>query len=356
MREFPFDLDAAKQMPRLITLGSGAGAVRFTTWSEDITLDDETWTRQAGASVSNIEFSTTGDISNTEVNVKAYAGGLIAPGDVEGGKFTGAVLRIGICNPEHLDQGIFWLPTARVGRVRTDPLGLVTFVRRGLLGLAQGMQEWRYEANCIIKFGSDECRIPVLPPDIGRNQVFTTKLLATSIAAFAGRVRTASDAGRPTEYENVYYECTTAGTTTGSAPTYDPTVGNTTADGTAVFTARDSWARWAQVDTIIDSYNFTLTALPDPRANVDGWFTQGKAVNRTGLNAGKVMPIADWFEAELQVASWVNVIGRIDEGDYIEIARGCALTEVACQFYENILNNRAYGKFVPGRNLNSAAA
>ncbi len=55
--------------------------------------------------------------------------------------------------------------------------------------------------------------------------------------------------------EGVIFECTTAGTSGGSEPTWDTTPGNTTADSTATWTARnfDSWANasprfyWTQI-------------------------------------------------------------------------------------------------------------
>ena len=44
-------------------------------------------------------------------------------------------------------------------------------------------------------------------------------------------------------YEDRIYECTTAGTTASTPPTYSKTLGATTTDGTAVFTARQAWTR-----------------------------------------------------------------------------------------------------------------
>lgn len=65
-----------------------------------------------------------------------------------------------------------------------------------------------------------------------------TKLLLQHSAWQATTAYALKDAVRATSDNNLYFECTTAGTTGGSEPTWDTTVGNTTADGTAVWTTR----------------------------------------------------------------------------------------------------------------------
>ena len=63
-----------------------------------------------------------------------------------------------------------------------------------------------------------------------------------------------------------WYRCSTAGTTSGTAPAYGTTLGGTTTDGTAVFTAfRAPEARWQGAGYL---YN-----MPDVRVNVTGTLT-----------------------------------------------------------------------------------
>jgi len=75
---------------------------------------------------------------------------------------------------------------------------------------------------------------PIFKDDSGN---FTKLLLehdawaATTAYALKAAVRASSD-------NNLYFECTTSGTTGGTEPTWDTTVGNTTTDGTAVWTTR----------------------------------------------------------------------------------------------------------------------
>jgi hypothetical protein len=73
------------------------------------------------------------------------------------------------------------------------------------------------------------------------------------------------DAGN---YHNRMFLCTTAGTTAGSAPSYNYTVAATTTDGTAVFTAAEAWVRSGVVATRTDDGDFTAT-LTESRAHVD---------------------------------------------------------------------------------------
>lgn len=73
--------------------------------------------------------------------------------------------------------------------------------------------------------------------------VDTQNLLATLIAPTpwqASNAQVVGDFTRPTLLNTFYYECTTAGTTGGSEPTWPTTVGLTVADGTAVWTCRQA--------------------------------------------------------------------------------------------------------------------
>ena len=115
--------------------------------------------------------------------------------------------------------------------------------------------------------------------------------------------------------ENRHYEVTTAGTTAGSQPSYDTTIGNTTTDGTAVLTCRDAWMRVAEVETVIDQSNFTVRVSEgraEPAASGENeWFTGGAIRFETGLtNLDRSHEIKSW-EVITEVDS-VDMIGQIE--------------------------------------------
>jgi len=77
---------------------------------------------------------------------------------------------------------------------------------------------------------------------------------------------TVSQMIKPPTPTGFWYRCSTAGTTSGTAPVYGTTLGGTTTDGTAVFTAfRAPEARWQGAGYL---YN-----MPDVRFNITGTVT-----------------------------------------------------------------------------------
>ena len=161
-----------------------------------------------------------------------------------------------------------------------------------------------------------------------------------------------NDTDDPETFEDVYFECTTTGTSHASVqPSYNFTVGNTTTDGTAVFTARNAWTRYAEVASIVSEFNFTLDRDPDPRA-VDGWFNQGGFRMFDGYSAGKV--ISDWQLDRINrmITTYLplgaaNNSTLIAVGDKLEIWRGCDFTIATCAgVFGNSLNFRGEPYFL----------
>lgn len=160
-----------------------------------------------------------------------------------------------------------------------------------------------------------------------------------------------------TAYEDRMYEVTTAGTTQGVQPTYDTTVNNTTADGTAVLTARHSWFRAVTVDTVLTPRRaFRVTELtPNSGQSVsagvptalgfpDDWFNGGVVRFDTGNNAGRSFEVKD-FDAddgvtiEQDVTLWGNLPFDIQVGDVACILPGCDKVFGTCiAKFDNAIN------------------
>jgi hypothetical protein len=130
-------------------------------------------------------------------------------------------------------------------------------------------------------------------------------------------------------YENRIYEVTTAGTTSGTEPAYDTIVGNTTTDGTAVLTARQSWTRHAEIATVIDRRRFTIT-VTETRA-LDDWFNDGVVIFESGNNTLLTMEIKDWTQSSSTVELFLPMPGDIQIGDKLRIFPGCPKTVNQCR-------------------------
>lgn len=358
---FPYNADGGDALAKLITVSKGTLLHRFTNWDAAVTISGVTWKPAANTQVKTQVFRTNGDAAMCSVSVSASADDLIKQTDAADGKYRGGQCIIEECDPDHPELGKKTLLDGLIGpiyEVRVDEATLLNISVRGSLSAMRGLVGKKYAANCDYDLGDDHCRVPIRPAEQTRNKVYVTKLNASTVdgngTGFATRVRTASDGGLPTEFENVYYECTTAGTTdtVPPSPPYDPTPGNTTTDGTAVFTCRDAFTRSFEIASVdANGFQFTTTTVNDPRA-VDGWFSEGYAIITDGLTPGLLIPITNWVNSTKVVTSADNLTLRIQAGDVGEIIAGCDKRRATCfSKFDNILNFGGWGTFAPGRSI-----
>lgn len=136
---------------------------------------------------------------------------------------------------------------------------------------------------------------------------------------------------------DVYWECTTAGTTSASDVAYSGIAGATTNDGTAVFTARDAWTR-AGIVTESDGTRVFRAIVADARA-VDAWFDGGLVTFETGPNVGSSMEVKSWDSSTGELELFLSMPNNIEAGDQFRIYPGCDKTRVSCAaLFGNIIN------------------
>ncbi len=358
MRSFPVP-DNADKIPAMVTIVRGLTTLRFNTSEEDVTISGDTWVAAAGANVTSISYASDGTPISADVIIMTETGGLVEPGDGARGILDGWPISIRLFDPaDPVGTAIDIVPGATIGSVAEDTNGCATIAASGQLIKAGVYVTEHYALAGREDLGDDRCKIPILPDDIGRNIAFITPatLPLPTVNSAYGRMRTVttSPAGTPLDYHNVYYECTTAGTTNPTtAPTYDPTIGNSTTDGTAVFIARSAWTRHA-TGQATGTFVVTLDALPDPRATDDTWYVLGALYIRSGNLADyPKIPIRAWDHTTLEVTLFLPVlITDIPAGTQLELAPGCDLTREMCfSRFNNIINLRAE-TFVPPPDVN----
>lgn len=166
-------------------------------------------------------------------------------------------------------------------------------------------------------------------------------------------------------YDNRIYRCTTAGTTGNEQPAYDTDVGDTTADGTAVFTAEEAWSRAIEV-TVVDGTSprkkFTVTELTPDSGGVTpgrdyfptGSMNGGLVIWETGDNAGKAMEIRDFTGGAMSqdLELFLAMPFDIQVGDKARVHRGCfkRVMEDCKTIFENVVNFRGE-PYLPGQDL-----
>lgn len=147
-------------------------------------------------------------------------------------------------------------------------------------------------------------------------------------------------------FEDRYYEVTEAGTTAGSQPVYDTTIGNTTTDGTAILTARNAWSRDGYVVDYDDNQNFTIN-VSEARA-VDGWFNGGGLVLEGGLNNSVLREVKNWTQSGATIRLFLQPTFPVKPGQKLRIYPGCDKRIATCRDrFANAINFRGE-PYVPG--------
>ena len=124
------------------------------------------------------------------------------------------------------------------------------------------------------------------------------------------------------DFDDRIYECTSAGTTHATIqPTYEVTVGNTTTDGTAVFTAREGFTRASEVTLVDNDRELDADAALD--AYGDGWFDEGLLVFESGANAGAAYEVKRWTRATRRLELWSAARLPLEVGDRFRVSPGC---------------------------------
>ena len=362
MKTLPFVVASAKGYPALITITRGIQTLRFTTYQNTITMAGNTWVFAPGADITNIALPSDSSPSTADVKIMATPDGIVLPGDAARGLFDGWPISIQTFDSGNPGAGtVEWMPGATIGQAVEDSTGLVTISVNGPLNNARGPLTEHYSLTCRADLGDNRCKVPILGNevidkfDIGRGQTFVRPDIVTGLIQVSdayGRVKTGVD-GTAADYANVYFECTVAGDTDAdTAPTYDPTVGNLTVDGTATFIARNAWLRYAFCQATGD-YTITLTSLPDPRASDPTWFVMGALFIRSGtLQEFPRIPIRAWNPDTLELTTFLPISqADIPANTQIELYVGCDLTREMCfSRFNNIINARLES-FVPPSNV-----
>jgi hypothetical protein len=303
-----------------------------------------------------MQFPSDGTPSSASVNIMCQTGGVIEPGYDARGLLDGWPIKIEIVDPDNTNLGKFdMMPNSTIGNVVTDSHGLATISVNGALNKTRREVTEHYALTGREDLGDDRCKIPICPADIGRGVAFVRPDVATGLLHVNdayGRVRCGSPSDDVIAYHNVYFECTTAGTTDATtAPTYDPTVGNSTTDGTATFIARNAWLRYAR-GAAVDTFNIQLTELPDSRASDSTWYVLGGIYIRSGPLKNVLLPVRAWDGTTFVATTFLPLTTTdIPTGTQMEIYAGCDLTREQCYSrFNNIINLRAE-TFVPPSNL-----
>lgn len=308
------------------------GVFGFTDHDADLVVDGVTYRAKTGYRRAAIAARADLSVDDTEVDGILDAAEIDAA-SLRAGLWDGAEVRIFLVNWSDLTQATLRLRRGRLGEVIARDDG--TF-RAELRGLAQALNVTvgeLYTPECRADLGDARCRLP-LRPSLRANS--TAYVLGTFV-----RVETDPPAVGSYREQERHYECTTAGTTDSAAPTFDTTIGATTTDGTAVWTARMAWTLPATVESAPDLSTVMIANTGAAPARPDGWFEHGVAVFETGLNAGVARDVLAWTQATRTLALFLPLPFPASAGDVVRLQPGCDKRLSTCRDkFANRLNFR----------------
>lgn len=311
----------------------------FTDHDRDLVVAGVTYVSSSGYARAAISSRADLSVDDTEL-AGILDSALITENDLRAGLWDGAEVRIFVVNWADLSQGILRLRRGRMGEVISGDDG---GFRAELRGLAQALQQQvgeMYSAECRADLGDARCRVPLRPGLVARGTAY-------GVGAFV-RVETDGAAVGSLREQGRIYECTAAGTTAGTAPTFATTPGATTVDGTATFTARQAWSFGGQVQSSPDRQTLVAEPLLGIGGLPDGWFDSGVLTMETGANAGVARDVLAWGQAARTFALFLPMPFPIAAGDVFRVQPGCDKRLDTCRVkFGNRLNFRGE-PHVPG--------
>lgn len=381
---------------RLLRLERRDGQVfGFTAFDRDLAFDDGqgggqvTYTAARGGALAALQSETGLGADNTEAGW-LIDDAVVTEGDLLAGIWDGAGYRLMTVNYEDLTAG-------RVLIEEEGELAEITVVGDRGTAKCRSLRA-KYEQNvgrrllpgCWASLGDGDCGVQLLPALWGATE---------AVAAVGPRDAKVGDRRRPSGFNDRFFACTTAGTTGESEPTWNTTLGATTAEtltaaawaattayaagatllenglifrssgGTsgasepawpanpgdtvadnditwtafsatpAVWTAERALTVEATVNVVTDNATFTVTYAGDAP---DALLTGGWLAMTGGLNAGLGMEVKAWGLSGPAVTLFRALPFALANGDTLTIAAGCAKDRAACKSFANILNLRAF--------------
>ena len=206
-------------------------AYYFTDHDADISITDTsngvdgTYESSTGYTASSISSNLDLAVDNLDIN-GLMASSSINEADIVAGLYDNAEVKIFMVNWQSPDDGIVKLRRGWLGELELRDQIYVAEMR----GMAQAMQQPNgrtFGPDCDAQIGDDRCKVRTDPPEWAATTVYTERL--DKDAGTGSVVKPSSENGR-------HFKCSTPGTSGVSEPSWDTTIGNTTNDGTVVWT------------------------------------------------------------------------------------------------------------------------
>ena len=297
-----------------------------TAHTENIVIGTETYKSVYGFSPATVP--TIGGLAVDTVDLETlFDTSGIKESDLLAGTWDFARMEFFIVDWSTPANGIIKLRRGTVGQLSTKRVSFTTEIRGMMEAYTRELLEV-YVHLCRANLGDTRCGVRLSPSVWAATTAYTKR---TTYDATTGSLV------KPISYNGAWFYCSTAGTSGGSEPSWNTTVGATTNDGTVVWTAIAAMTVSGTVATVTSRRIFTDTSL----TQADNFFRGGLLTWVTGANAGRTMEVKQWTLATKQMELALPMASAIGVGDTYSVHRGCDKGIETCKTtFDNSYNFR----------------
>lgn len=275
-------------------------AFYFTDLDSDLIIDGNTYQSSVGLRASAVANNAGLDVDNLEVD-GFFDSEFLTETELNAGLFDYAEVKVFVVNWRDLTQGILRLRRGWLGEVIHTQHGFFKAELRGMTQVLQQQIGDLYSAQCRADLGDKHCKVPLDPPLWQALTDYNVgDFVKYPVAVF----------GDQRQYGNVIFECTVAGRSLTSAPTFDTTYGNTTVEGgspavaTLIFSGQPSDGGFFSINNRTYHWQTTLT---NGNGNIKIGASEAasiqNAMNAINLGPGSGSNYAAVTTANLQVSA-----------------------------------------------------
>lgn len=256
----------------------------FTSHDADLTVSAVTYKSIAGFSRSSITTGSTGQVDDLTV-IGFFVAGEIVEQDLINGLFDYASVSVFVVNWADLTMGICRMRFGWLGETVRSPEGIFQAELRGLTQALVQEMGTAYQPICRADLGDSKCKIPIAPPKWQPDAVYAA-------GTYVQAATQSSDA-----LLQAIFLTEAGGTSGGTEPTWQTTIGFTTTDGTVAWVSKPYWRIVGTVNTVASTKQFTTTtplAFPAaPNSTPAGMVVPGSVAFIGNVAGGTIINISD---------------------------------------------------------------
>ena len=299
--------------------------------SLDISDGNGTVTYEPAVGFSRTALEVTNDFQPNNLTLSgAFDSVGITKADLRAGRYRGAVVKIFMVNWAKLADGIVPWGAYLPGEVAVATGFEVQL--RGVIDRYSNDIVNEIVGPCHLELGEAvQCRVQLDPPAWSATTAVLARL--SNDAQAAGGVNTVT----PTVFNDRQFECSVGGTTDGSEPSWNTTLGGSTVEtGGVTWIARRALTLPVTVATVVSQREFTVNYTGDAPASL---LQDGRAKFTGGANNGVLREIKSWDLATKTVKCFQGFPDAIAVSDPVNLVAGCDKDTTACHGdFRNIFN------------------